>query len=244
MSVDSAAPASGGAANEGAANGGAREPARQPEPVIQPGSAQQPASAPQAESAPQPESAQPGQARGVVQRAGRIVARHKIISGVVGVLVVAAIAVSLVTTGPSAPKTYPAAAGFSLPALGVTGQHVSLSQYAGKPVIVNFWASWCPPCQQETPLLASWYKQQHGKVVLLGLDENDSSSGALKFAHAKGVTYPLGFDPNVTVAPAYGVIALPQTFFLNAKHQIVDHVLGALTTTSLDKGVALMNSAS
>jgi thiol-disulfide isomerase/thioredoxin len=185
-------------------------------------------------------SARAGWARG----AGRFILRHKYVAGVVAVFAAAVIAVSIATTGPGVQKTYPTAHGFSLPALGATGQHVSLSQYAGKPVIVNFWASWCTPCQQETPLLASWYKQQHGKVVLLGLDENDSATAALKFAQAKGVTYPLGFDPDVTVAPAYGIDALPQTFFLNAKHQIVDHVVGAVTTASLAKGLALMNTAS
>jgi cytochrome c biogenesis protein CcmG, thiol:disulfide interchange protein DsbE len=222
MSVDSAPQANEGAANEGA-----------PEPTPKPGSD---------EIAPKSSPA-PGWARGTARRAGRIVARYKIISGIVAVFVVAAIAVSLVTTGPGKPPAKPAP-GFSLPALGAPGHYVSLSQYTGKPVIVNFWASWCFPCQQETPLLARWYKQQHGKVVLLGLDENDSASAAEKFARAKGVTYPLGFDPNVTVAPAYGIDALPQTFFLNAKHQIVDHVVGAVTTASLDKGLALMNSAS
>jgi cytochrome c biogenesis protein CcmG, thiol:disulfide interchange protein DsbE len=206
-------------------------------------------SATQAEGAPQPDP-QPGPTRpegirGAALRAARLIARYKIISGISAAFVVAIIVVSIVTTGTPAPKSYPQAAGFSLPVLGsTTGQHVSLSQYAGKPVIVNFWASWCAPCQQETPLLASWYKQQHGKVVLLGLDENDSAASALKFAHAKGVSYPIGFDPNTTVATAYGVDALPQTFFLNAKHQIVDHVLGAVTKASLAKGLALMNSAS
>jgi len=226
MTVDSAAAASGGGADD------VPEPTRS---VAEPGDAVPQAALPGQEPA--------GWARGTARRAGRIVAGHKIISGIVAVLVIAAIAVSLATTGSGQPPPKPAP-GFSLPVLGAAGQHVSLSQYAGKPVIVNFWASWCGPCQQETPLLASWYKQQHGKVVLLGLDENDSESAALKFAQAKGVSYPLGFDPNVTVAPAYSVDALPQTFFLNAKHQIVDHVLGALTTASLDKGLALMNSAS
>ena len=110
--------------------------------------------------------------------------------------------------------------------------------------IINFWASWCPPCQQETPLLASWYKQQHGHVVLLGLDENDTTADALKFAQAKGVSYPIGFDPQVKVALAYNVDGLPQTFFLNAQHRIVDHVLGAVTKAQLAKGLRLMNSAS
>jgi thiol-disulfide isomerase/thioredoxin len=216
MSVESAATASGGPADESAGQAGTPEPATPP-----------------------------GRARGTARRAGRLIARHKIISGIVAVFVVAVIAVSVATTGSqnNQPPPQPAAA-FSLPVLGATGQHMSLSEYAGKPVIINFWASWCSPCQQETPLLARWYKQQHGKVVLLGLDENDTASAALKFAHAKGVTYPLGFDPNVIVAPKYGVDALPQTFFLNAKHQIVDHVVGAVTTASLNKGLAMMDSAS
>lgn len=178
------------------------------------------------------------------RRTAAVAGRHKVITGVLALFVAAAIAVSLLTSGSDAPPSYPAAHGFTLPALGKPGQQVSLSQYRGKPVIINFWASWCPPCQGETPLLASWYKDQHGHVVLLGLDENDTAASALKFVKAKGVSYPIGFDPNVTVALDYNVEELPQTFFLDAQHRIVDHVLGAVTTADLDKGLRLMNSAS
>jgi cytochrome c biogenesis protein CcmG, thiol:disulfide interchange protein DsbE len=190
---------------------------------------------------------------GAVRRTAGLARRHKVITGIAALFIAAVIAVSLATSAKPAslatsakpaPPSFPAAAGFTLPALGQAGQQVSLSQYQGKPVIVNFWASWCEPCQKETPLLASWYKQQHGHVVLLGLDENDSTANALKFAHAKGVSYPIGFDPQVTVALAYNVDGLPQTFFLNAKHRIVDHVLGAVTKAELAKGLSLMNSAS
>ena len=181
---------------------------------------------------------------GAARRTAGIVRRHKVITGISALFIVAIIAVSLATSGPPASPSDPAAAGFTLPTLGQTGQQVSLSQYAGKPVIVNFFASWCPPCQQETPLLASWYKQEHGHVALLGLDENDTTANALKFAQSKGVTYPIGFDPNVHVAPAYNVDSLPQTFFLNAQHHIVDHVLGGVTKADLAKGLRLMNSAS
>ena len=190
---------------------------------------------------------------GAARRTAGIVRRHKVITGISALFIVAIIAVSLATSGtPASPSdptavagsTNTAAPGFTLPALGQSGQQVSLSQYAGKPVIVNFWASWCAPCQQETPLLASWYKQQHGHVVLLGLDENDTTADALKFAQAKGVSYPIGFDPQVKVALAYNVDGLPQTFFLNAQHRIVDHVLGAVTKAELAKGLSLMNSAS
>jgi cytochrome c biogenesis protein CcmG/thiol:disulfide interchange protein DsbE len=181
----------------------------------------------------------------MTEAAVRAVRRHKVTSSAVAVFAVAVIAVSVVTTstGTAAPKTYPAGPGFTLAALGQTGRQVSLSQYASKPVIVNFWASWCEPCQQETPLLARWYKQQDGHVVLLGLDENDNAASALRFAQAKGVTYPIGFDPKTIAASDYHVDGLPQTFFLNAQHRVVDHVLGALTEAELDKGLRLMRSA-
>jgi cytochrome c biogenesis protein CcmG, thiol:disulfide interchange protein DsbE len=181
--------------------------------------------------------------RSAVASAGRLLGRHKVISAVVALFAAAVIAVSLATTGTAAPRQYPAAHGFTLPALDHPDQKVSLSQYQGKPVIVNFFASWCEPCQRETPLLASWYTQQHGHVAMLGLDENDVTANALKFDQAKGVSYPVGFDPNLTVPSAYGVNGLPQTFFLNARHRIVDHVLGAVTKADLAKGVRLMNTA-
>jgi cytochrome c biogenesis protein CcmG, thiol:disulfide interchange protein DsbE len=174
----------------------------------------------------------------------RWVTRHKVTTGVVTVCVVVVAVLSVVTSGSGAatPRSDPRAASFSLPLLGSSGKKVALSQYAGKPVIVNFWASWCSPCQAETPLLASWYRQEKGRVALLGLDENDTESAALSFARAKGVTYPLGFDPQTIAASAYGVIALPQTFFLNARHQIVARVYGAVTTSDLTKDVRLMTS--
>jgi thiol-disulfide isomerase/thioredoxin len=173
----------------------------------------------------------------------RLVVRHKLISAVVAIFVVAAVAVSLATTS-SGPPPAPVAPGFTLDSLTAPGQHITLSQYQGKPLIVNFWASWCPPCQQETPLLASWYTRQHGHVIIVGLDENDTASSALQFAKAKGVRYPIGVDPQIAAANAYGVVALPQTFFLNAQHRIVDHVVGAVTQADLDKGLRLMQASS
>ena len=181
--------------------------------------------------------------QGAARRTASLARRHKVITAITALFVVAIIAVSVATSGSPRPN-YPAAAGFSLPVLGDSGKQLSLSQYQGKPVIVNFFASWCPPCQTETPLLASWYTQQHGKVALVGLDENDTTANAQKFLTAKGVSYPVGFDPKTIAAGAYGVVALPQTFFLNAQHRIVEHLYGAVTKAQLAKGLSLMNSAS
>jgi thiol-disulfide isomerase/thioredoxin len=172
----------------------------------------------------------------------RLVGRHKVVSGSVAVFAAAIITVGLATSSSAAPPPAPVAPGFTVAALGGPG-NVSLTQYRGKPVIVNFWASWCDVCESETPLLAGWYKQEHGKIALLGLDENDASAKALAFAHAKGVTYTLGFDPLMNVAGAYDIAALPQTYFLNAQHRIVLHVLGQLTKADMAEGVSLMDAA-
>jgi cytochrome c biogenesis protein CcmG, thiol:disulfide interchange protein DsbE len=172
----------------------------------------------------------------------RLIARHKVVSGSVAVFAAAIIAVGLATSSSATPPPAPVAPGFTVAALGGPG-NVSLTQYRGKPVIVNFWASWCEVCESETPLLASWYKQEHGQIALLGLDENDTTSKALAFAHAKEVSYPLGFDPLMNVAGAYDIDGLPQTYFLNARHRIVEHVLGAMTKADLAEGVSLMNAA-
>jgi cytochrome c biogenesis protein CcmG, thiol:disulfide interchange protein DsbE len=172
--------------------------------------------------------------------------RHKIISGLVVLCVAASLAaIALVASGPAAPTGAadaapdPAAPSFSLPVLGHSGQQVSLADYAGHPLIVNFFASWCEPCQQETPLLARFYHTEHGRVAIVGLDENDVLGSAMSFTHKEGVSYPVGFDPEVMAASAYGVAALPQTFFLNAKHRIVDRVFGAVTLADLNHGIAL-----
>ena len=180
---------------------------------------------------------------GAARRTVGLASQHKVITAITALFIAAVIGVSLATSGSPGPS-YPAAAGFTLPVLGDSGQRLSLSQYEGKPVIVNFFASWCPPCQTETPLLASWYREQAGKVALLGLDENDTTADAQKFVAAKGVGYPIGFDPRTVAASAYGVVALPQTFFLNAQHRVVDHLYGAVTRSELAKGLRLMNSAS
>ncbi len=180
---------------------------------------------------------------GAVREVWHTAVRHKIVSGLVALCVVASlVAIALVASGPAGPAgaaADPAAPSFSLPVLGQSGQKVSLADYAGRPLIVNFFASWCEPCKQETPLLAKFYRTEHGRVAIVGLDENDVLGSAMTFTRNEGVSYPVGFDPAVIAASAYGVAALPQTFFLNAKHRIVDRVFGAVTLADINRGIAL-----
>jgi cytochrome c biogenesis protein CcmG/thiol:disulfide interchange protein DsbE len=180
---------------------------------------------------------------GAAREVWRAALRHKVLSAVIAVCMagsLAAIGVIGSASGQAARPAVVAAPAFSLPLLGDdSGSQVALSKYRGQPLIVNFFASWCEPCKTETPLLARFYRGEGGKVALVGLDENDTVGNAMTFTRADGVSYPVGFDPHFAVGTAYGVNALPQTFFLNAKHQIVDRVFGKVTMTSLHNGIAL-----
>jgi cytochrome c biogenesis protein CcmG/thiol:disulfide interchange protein DsbE len=183
---------------------------------------------------------------GAVREVGRSARRHKLFSALLALCIAGSLtAIGLIgsDSGGTARPPVVAAQAFSLPALGHSGQQVALSGYRGQPLIVNFFASWCEPCQKETPLLARFYRSEKGKVALVGLDENDVVGHATTFTRAQGVSYPVGWDPAGTVATAYGVNALPQTFFLNAKHQVVDRVFGAVTLADLHQGIALATAS-
>jgi thiol-disulfide isomerase/thioredoxin len=182
---------------------------------------------------------------GGLARLRRPSALRKIIYIAVVIVVAAAAAIIVSLAGGQAKKVAgppPQARDFSLAQLGRAGAMVTLTAYAGHPVIVNFFASWCAPCQRETPMLARFYASMHGRVTVLGIDSNDQRAAALRFLAKTGVRYPVGFDPYpATTTTSYGVYALPQTFFLNAQHRIVSHILGPLTMKDLTRGVALMD---
>ena len=118
---------------------------------------------------------------------------------------------------------------------------LSLSNFKGKPVVLNFWASWCAPCKEEMPLLESTWKQVQGKdVVFLGVDFQDSNSAGINFLQANSVTYPIVLDADGSVAFKYGVTSLPQTIFINQHGTVMSRVPRELTPQVLSSNLQLL----
>jgi thiol-disulfide isomerase/thioredoxin len=171
----------------------------------------------------------------------RLTRGHKIAALAGACLLVAAAMVASIGSADGAAHTaLPAARSLTLGPVGQTGHELSLNQYRGRAVLINFFASWCVPCKKETPLLSRFFRAHHGQVPIIGVDVNDNTAAAMRFIHAAGVTYPVGSDPAGSAATRYGVVAIPQTFFLNASHRIVKRVFGAVTLAELNVGLARM----
>lgn len=118
----------------------------------------------------------------------------------------------------------------------LTGDLVRLSDFDGKPVVVNFWASWCPPCRDELPALVE-LERRHPELVVLGVNEQDQAEAARAFQRELGWTFPSIADPNGSIARRLGLVGMPTTFFLDARHTIAAKATGALTLEGFENGV-------
>ena len=110
-----------------------------------------------------------------------------------------------------------------------SGDRYQLSDLRGKVVVVNFWASWCPPCRVEAPLLErTWRAYKNRGVVFIGVDLQDREEDALNYLREFNVTYPNAPDPAGEISIDYGVSGLPVTFFVSRKGEIVRRWVGAI----------------
>lgn len=101
-------------------------------------------------------------------------------------------------------------------------KEISLEDYKGKAVVINFWATWCGPCREEMPLLQEeWEKHKEDNIEFIGIDVMDDKNLASELVEEMGITYTNLHDPNGKVSNQYGVIALPATFFINKDGQVV-----------------------
>jgi cytochrome c biogenesis protein CcmG/thiol:disulfide interchange protein DsbE len=119
--------------------------------------------------------------------------------------------------------------------LGTSGS-ASLTDYRGKVVVLNFWASWCKPCRDELPLLERTHKSIAGKnAVVLGVNYKDISSDALGYVRKYGLTFESLRDPDGRFAERYGSRAFPETFIIDRTGKVADRRRGPVDRTWLDE---------
>jgi cytochrome c biogenesis protein CcmG/thiol:disulfide interchange protein DsbE len=115
---------------------------------------------------------------------------------------------------------------FDLPALGGDGR-VSVDQHLGKPMVINFWATWCGPCREEAPLLVRAARKYRDRgVVFIGVDIRDFTGDAKKFVAKYDVSYPIAYDGPAKLWEPWGLTGLPETFFVARDGKIVEHRIG------------------
>lgn len=124
------------------------------------------------------------------------------------------------------------------------GEEVKLSQFLGKPVILNFWASWCGPCKREMPLFQQMYNEYGGEIAFLVVNLTDGYSETVQTASAyiegEGYTFPVYYDTSYSAAYAYGVTSIPTTYFIDANGGIAGYAQGSLSEDVFKQGLALL----
>ena len=143
---------------------------------------------------------------------------------------------------PSMPAGHPAPE-FSLPRLG-GGTQVSTTAFAGQPVVLNFFASWCPNCVDEMKTFAAESAAAQGRVAFVGVDSNDSDrQGAQRILADAGVRYPVGVDAEARIAEAYWVVGLPTTVFIDRRGRVVGEAFGPQSAGALKSWVKRLEDA-
>ncbi len=117
----------------------------------------------------------------------------------------------------------------------LNGGEFRLEDHAGSPLVINFWASWCPPCRDESPGFERvWRKYRDAGVQFVGVDIQDTREEAARYVEEFGLTFPNGRDPDGKITVEYGVIGLPVTFFIGANGIVEGRWVGAVPEDKLE----------
>ena len=119
----------------------------------------------------------------------------------------------------------------------IDGEWISLSDYRGRPVLVNFWATWCGPCREEMPVIESRYRTYYPQLVVLGIESDTSQSDLLDFVRSEGITFPILMG-NGSIERDYEIYAYPTSYFIDKNGVIQSVVVGSMNEASLDAELA------
>ncbi len=118
------------------------------------------------------------------------------------------------------------------------GKYVSLSDFRGKTVLLNFWATWCPPCRSEMPDMEKVYRERLDKdVVILAVDVQEAAVPVQAFVDRFGITFPILMDVSGDIAKLYGVQSLPTSYFIDKQGRITSFSLGALNESAISRRI-------
>lgn len=124
------------------------------------------------------------------------------------------------------------------------GNRIKLSDMRGKPVVLNFWASWCGPCKSEMPDFEEAYKEYGDDITFMIVNltdgKNETVDTAQAFIYSQGYTFPVYFDTDSNGAAAYGVSSIPVTYFIDAQGYLVAYGRGALNGETLKSGIDML----
>ena len=139
---------------------------------------------------------------------------------------------------PAEQETYPAP---DFTVYTLAGEAAKLSDFAGKPVVINFWATWCPPCRQELPGFENAWQQYGDEVVFLMVECGGESADEVEtFVTEGGYTFPVYVDSDGTAAAAYGINAIPVTALVDGDGNLFAYQVGAVEEESLRGAIDLL----
>lgn len=145
----------------------------------------------------------------------------------------------------NAPETEaPSHAAPDFTVLDQNGEEVRLSDYKGTPIIVNFWASWCPPCKNEMPDFQNAYETYGDRIQFMMVDLTDGSRETTESAAAhikdNGYTFPVFFDTKSSAAIAYDTSSIPASYFIDRNGNLAAYAVGMIDADSLEKGIQML----
>ena len=173
---------------------------------------------------------------GVVVMYGWLKYKQQLRTFIVQVVVVTMVAIMIQQTLPEQTKVSTEQRDFTLETFD--GQTVSLSDYKGKVIVLNFFATWCPPCKAEMPHLQAFHEQAPDDVVLLGVNLTKRDDGLQvleQFLHDYEVTYPILLDKQDEVGDLYEVLSIPTTYILDQQGHLVERIVGPVDAAGLEK---------